>query len=175
MSSLKKVGVAAIVTLVIGLLALTIGYVDSNLIFIRWESIGKPLEPITKIIGTTLGTVTVETESGNLYTNDILSPDRSWVITTEIPKDQYSGYFRCYKPKLSKGMIDVQASCFLDPGGEIDSFFALKNDGNIYVWHGRKTLGDTTWLALICIPVGAAIGFISYVVYLFISWLRKTP
>jgi hypothetical protein len=59
-------------------------------------------------------------------------------------------------------MIYVQKSCFLDPGGETEAIYSLRKDGNIYLWYGRRGLGEWGWVAFLyfIFPLGALVGFI---------------
>jgi len=175
MSFLKKLGIVCAVSVGMGILVLIIGNLLANGDFIQWEPLGKPPETITKIVGTTMHSVTVETSSNMLYTRDVSSPDNSWGESTEIPIDQFSDHFQCNKPELTKGMVDIQESCLLDPSGETESIFALRNDGNIYMWHGKRGLGEWGWMTILCFPFGAVIGFIGSLIYFFTSWLIKLP
>jgi hypothetical protein len=178
MAFLKKLGIAIAVSIGIGLLALAIGYYLSTTGgFVQWQSLGRPPEGITKIVGTTMSSVTVETSSQKLYTRDTSSLGGTWVESLEIPNDPYSEHFQCGQPELSKDMIDIQESCFFDPGGKTESIFALRKDGNIYLWYGSKGLGEWGWVALLyfCFPLAAIVGFVGVWIYFFVSWLRILP
>jgi hypothetical protein len=76
MAFLKKLGIAIAVSIGIGFLALALSYYLSTTgVFVQWQSMGRPPERITKIVGTTMSSVTVETSSQKLYTRDTSSLD----------------------------------------------------------------------------------------------------
>ncbi len=174
MSILKKLGISFVVSMALGVLVLILGVHYANGDFIQWRSLGKPSEQITKIAGITIRSVTVETISGKLYTFDTSLDDNKWIEANKIPVDEYASHFQCNKPNSSTDIIEIRNSCFLDPGGETDSIYALKKDGNIYLWYGRKGLGEWSQLIMgLYFISGVVAGLIGSFVFFFFRWLVK--
>ena len=175
---LKMLGITFTASIGAGFFSLALAtlYLDGS--FTRWQSLGRPPEQITKIAETTLYTVTVETISKTLYTRDTDVKNNQWQETTFIRTD-YSSNPECDSripdDMLKENTIDIDAACELSPAGENTSIYALRENGNVYLWHRYPGLGELYWMVLFVFPIGAAIGFIGAWIYLGVSWLRKLP
>jgi hypothetical protein len=176
---LKKLGIAIAVAIGVGLLSsiLLILYINGH--FSYWRSLGRPPEQITSIAGTTLYSVTVETTSKTLYSLDTSTRNNHWqkISTFQVDESFYDPGCRTYSYLLTKNVLDIEVSCSISPGGEILSIYALRKNGNIYLWHQDRGPGEFYWiipfLFIIFFPIGFVVGFIGTWIYFAFTWVRK--
>jgi len=178
MSFLKKLIVAVLVSFVTGFLAYILGFLYAGGKIIKWQSLGKPPEQVVRIAGTTMGSVTVETVSKKLYVCEDWSQTDCWSETAEIPVDLYSDKFGCKFDALKPDgdIVYIQQSCFMDPGGVSFSTYTLRQDGNVYVKHGRNALsGKYAWAVWLNFILGTILGFIGTWIFFLFRWFVKLP
>lgn len=179
-SFLKKLGIAIAIALGMGFLFSMFIIMYPN--FAYWRPLGKPPEQITKIIGTTMDSVTVETTSKTLYTLDTSTRNNQWqkVSTIHVDESSYHPYCGTYTYLLTKNVVDINVSCSVSPGGAYLSIYAIRRNGNIYLWHQYQGGSEFSYwvipfLFIIFFPIGFGMGFIGTWTYFFINWARKLP
>jgi hypothetical protein len=173
---LKMLGIAIVVAIGAGFLSLALATLYLNGSFTRWQSLDGPPEQITRIAGATLYTVTVETISKTLYMRDVEVKNNQWQETSFIPTDYSSAPecdLRIPEDIQKENIIDIDAACELSPAGENMSIYALRENGNVYLWHRYPGLGELYWMVLFVFPIGAVIGFLGTWVYFSVTWLKK--
>jgi hypothetical protein len=176
---LKKLGIAIAIALGVGLLFSVLMIMHLNGNFAYWRSLGRPPEKITRIVGTTLDSVTVETTSKTLYALDTSTRNNQWQKVFTIQVDESSNDPSCgtHSDLLTKNVVNIKVSCSLSPGGAYFSIYALRKNGNIYLWHQYQGPGEFYWttlfLFIIFFPMGFAVGFMGTWIYFAFTWVRK--
>jgi hypothetical protein len=173
-NSAKKLGIALLVSLITGCLSFYIGQAQALGTFAHWRSLGKPPEPAVKIVGTTLGSVTVETTSARNYECEIDKTSECWSETkTEGSIDNHLCSPKAEPTEEINDAIDFQKACYLSPGEYTVSAYALRGDGNIYVWE-QTTMGEGIWVVLLFCPLaGWLAGFLGMLAFFFLRWIAK--
>jgi len=173
MTFLKKVGIALLVAIITGGLALVIGIKEAKGDFIQWRSLGKPSGQVVRIVGATVWSVTVGTTSNRNYSCEISSEGKCWYENNAtISIENKACGLSTELPRPLSNIVEIQKGCYINPGGLTESTYALREDGNIYVWHGSRGLGEGAWIIyLFSSIVGVLIGFVGTFIFFFVRWL----
>lgn len=174
LNSAKKLGIILLVSLIIGFLSLVIGLAQARGAFAHWRSLGRPPEQAHKIVGATLGSVTVETISLRLYVCEIDETNDCWKETLE---EGIINNLQCsHTAELTEqanDILDFQKACYFSPGEYTVSAYALRQGGNIYVWK-QTTIGEWLWVVLLFYALaGGALGFLGTLAFFFLRWIEK--
>lgn len=169
MSLAKRIGVLILLPLAGALVALALAIASLEGLFVMWKSLGKPPEKAVKIIAIASG-LYVETESGRVYSYEgsYSCGDKCWVAS-KYPEPDPTPYFTldaCGSLPSFVHAIDTKALCEPWGPGSYLSVYAIRNDGNVFVWQHRVGEGNTIWI-LMSPFVGAPIGFLVAIIIVF--------
>lgn len=170
----KRIGLLVLFSIVGAIIMYLYYSAELSGFFEKWESLGKPPDRVTKLIGLRY----VQTESGEVYqyTSQPNCRDNCWlkVDTTpdlhtefQLPID---GCINFNSPSV-KNYVDSIAICEWWGNGKSLTVDALDKSGEIYSWRHRYMEAYLYDLILPC--VGTIIGFIVGLFILVYSWALK--
>jgi len=173
-NSMKKLGIALLVSLIAGCLSLYLGQAQALGAFAQWRSLGTPPEQALKIVGATRGSVTIETISRRRYVCEIDETNECWKETQAEGALDNLQCSRAIEPtEQANDNLDFQQACDLSPGAYTVFAYALRKDGNIYMQE-KTTMGE--WMGVVLLLdmlVGGVVGFLGTLVFFFLRWVAK--
>lgn len=156
-TSITRPNFYPLIGLIIGIFlayALEVGLLET------WHSLGKPPEPISRIIGANENTVYVLTTAGKTFSFTYFQPggtkSNTWEEVIEndykIISNYHPGYFISLPPLFKTIQVyELDVYPLMEAGGQVK--FALSNDKTIWMWR-HISMG----MAVIFLPIFPVFG-----------------